>query len=49
MEHYLSLVTGADKDKGQEILDLMASGDLHEAEHEIEELLGQAQEEAHEH
>ncbi len=41
LEHYVSLTSNAARDSGQGILDLVRQGDLQDAEHELEELLGE--------
>lgn len=40
VEHYVEVVSGADKLKGQQILKLMDGQEFHDAGHNIEELLG---------
>ncbi len=40
MRHYLERVQGAERQKGEAILAHLREGDLHEAEHGIEDLLG---------
>ncbi len=38
--HFVELASGVDRVKAQQVLDLLAAGDMHEAGHMIEELLG---------
>jgi len=40
MRHYLERVRGAEREKGEAVLAHLREGDLHEAEHGIEDLLG---------
>lgn len=42
VEHFVETATGVDKLKGEQILELMDDGDLHNARHGIEGLLGMA-------
>ncbi len=39
LEHFVDLVTGDEKVRGEEIIDLLEQGNIHDAEHEVEELL----------
>ncbi len=39
IEYFIGLATGDEKARGEEIIDLMEQGRIHDAEHEVEELL----------
>ena len=40
VQHFLDMVSGEESEAGQAIMDLLEAGDLREAEHELETLLG---------
>lgn len=40
LNHFIELASGIDKIKAREVLDLLATGDMHEAGHIVEELMG---------
>ncbi len=39
LNHYIDTVTGDEKARGEEVIELLEQGNLHDAEHEVEELL----------
>ncbi len=39
LEHYIDMVTGDEKVRGEEVIELLEQGNFHDAEHEVEELL----------
>jgi thioredoxin-like negative regulator of GroEL len=39
LEHFVDLATGDEKARGEEAIDLLEQGNIHDAEHEVEELL----------
>lgn len=43
---FITLATGDEKERGEEALDLLEQGNIHDAQHEVEELLGE--DESHE-
>lgn len=47
LEYYVAVTTGHDSETGAELLSMVQAGELHDAEHEIEELLGGSPEEHH--
>ncbi len=39
LEHFVDLATGDEKARGEEAIDLLEQGNIHDAEHEVEELM----------
>ncbi len=39
LNHYIDMVTGDEKARGEEVIELLGQGNFHDAEHEVEELL----------
>ncbi len=39
LDHYIDMVTGDEKARGEEVIELLEQGNFHDAEHELEELL----------
>ena len=39
LEHFIDLVTGDEKEQAQEAIELLEQGNIHDTEHEVEELL----------